>query len=490
MLLPVFFFMGFISTANRKRPQDFNELEGQDFVVTTIRNAIENNRFAHAYLFAGPRGVGKTTSARLLAKSLNCKHGPSIHPCNKCESCVGITASSSIDCIEIDGASNTSVEDIRRIKSDIMYPPSSRFKIYIIDEVHMLSNSAFNALLKTIEEPPDYVIFIFATTEIQKVPQTIKSRCQFFRFKSIGQDLVKGRIRSLCDELGMSIDDQSLSYIARESEGSMRDAYTIFDQLSSFCGKSIVFGKIEKELLLTPYEKIADILSLAVKEDAKGILETFFDLQRNGVQNEQFVSDFAFFIRCLLLHKSGISDRDMTYFSPEVLSRPDFASLTPDNLNLILDDLLKLYRDMRYSINPGFDCELFLANLARIRMRLSNFEIAKRLAAYERSSSDGDSDSDSDEAAAAIAQPAQARPVGAVSPTRPESAAKRAASSSRAASRHQADAPSVKAPAPERADSGKAEGSATDSDMVGDVSNYDVAAEDAFFDVFKDDLIN
>ena len=377
--------MGFISTANRKRPQDFDDLEGQGFIVTTIRNAIENSRFAHAYLFAGPRGVGKTTSARLLAKSLNCEKGPTIHPCNKCASCLGIASSSSTDCIEIDGASNTSVDDIRKIRSDIMYPPSSRFKIYIIDEVHMLSNSAFNALLKTIEEPPDYAIFIFATTEIQKVPQTIKSRCQFFRFKAIDLELVKKRIKSVCDEMKISIDEQSLSYIARESEGSMRDAYTIFDQLSSFSGNDIRFSKIEKELLLTPYAKIADILACAAKEDAKGALEVFFELQNNGVRHEQFVRDFAFFVRSMLLRKSGITDSDVLYFDEAILSRPEFGQFTADNLNMVLDDLLALYRDMRYSVNPSFDCELFLTNLARIKFRLSNFEIAKRLAAYETS---------------------------------------------------------------------------------------------------------
>ena len=180
--------MAYEVTATRKRPQDFEKLVGQEFVVSTLENAIQEGRIAHAYLFSGPRGVGKTSSARLLAKALNCERGMSAHPCGECSSCREITSGTSVDVIEIDGASNTSVNDIRAIKEEVLFPPqSSRYKIYIIDEVHMLSTSAFNALLKTIEEPPDYVIFLFATTDLQKVPATIRSRCQQFRFQLIPQ---------------------------------------------------------------------------------------------------------------------------------------------------------------------------------------------------------------------------------------------------------------------------------------------------------------
>ena len=198
-------------TATRRRPQRFEDLLGQDFVAATLQKSIEAGKIAHAYLFSGPRGCGKTSSARILAKALNCETGTVATPCGVCTSCREITAGSSIDVIEIDGASNTSVNDVRQIKDEILFPPNtSRYKIYIIDEVHMLSTSAFNALLKTIEEPPPYVIFIFATTELHKVPATIKSRCQHFNFKLVDVEVLKQALAEAAAELHIEADDEAL----------------------------------------------------------------------------------------------------------------------------------------------------------------------------------------------------------------------------------------------------------------------------------------
>ncbi len=204
--------MAFEITASRRRPQRFSELSGQNFVVSTLMSSIRQERIAHAYLFSGPRGVGKTSAARILAKSLNCEKGITTEPCGSCPSCHEITAGSALDVIEIDGASNTSVNDIRTIKDEVLFAPnSSRYKIYIIDEVHMLSNSAFNALLKTIEEPPPYVIFIFATTEVHKVPATIRSRCQQFHFQLISLEVIKQKLQDACDESAVIYEEEASS---------------------------------------------------------------------------------------------------------------------------------------------------------------------------------------------------------------------------------------------------------------------------------------
>ena len=236
-------------TATRKRPKSFETLIGQEFVVSTLENALKEGKIAHAYLFSGPRGVGKTSSARLLAKALNCEKGISAHPCGVCNNCISIAEGRSVDVIEIDGASNNGVDAVRAIKEEVTFPPqTSRYKIYIIDEVHMLSISAFNALLKTIEEPPEYVIFIFATTELQKVPQTIRSRCQQFHFQLISEENIVKCLKSAAEDIYIEADEDALYWIAKEGKGSMRDSYTLFDQVASFSEGHITLEKIREKL--------------------------------------------------------------------------------------------------------------------------------------------------------------------------------------------------------------------------------------------------
>lgn len=223
--------MAYEVTATRRRPQRFDDLVGQEFVAATLKNAIQSGKIAHAYLFSGPRGCGKTSSARILAKALNCQNGPSATPCEECTACKEITKGSSLDVIEIDGASNTSVNDIRQIKDEVLFPPnSSRYKIYIIDEVHMLSIGAFNALLKTLEEPPSHVIFILATTEIHKLPSTILSRCQRFDFKRIAPEDITSRLLYVAEKENVNLTENAANLIARIADGGMRDALSLLDR--------------------------------------------------------------------------------------------------------------------------------------------------------------------------------------------------------------------------------------------------------------------
>lgn len=372
--------MAYEVTATRKRPQDFEKLVGQEFVVSTLENAIQEGRIAHAYLFSGPRGVGKTSSARLLAKALNCERGMSAHPCGECSSCREITSGTSVDVIEIDGASNTSVNDIRAIKEEVLFPPqSSRYKIYIIDEVHMLSTSAFNALLKTIEEPPEYIIFIFATTELQKVPATIRSRCQQFRFQLIPQELIQSCLKSAAEDLAIEADEDALFWIAKEATGSMRDAYTLFDQVAAFSGKHITLQKIRERLNLAGFSKISEIVSLSVFSSPDKAIEVLSSLFEAGVSPEQIVKDSADFFRTILLYKTGIRRPSLLGVAEEDIPKELVDALSKEQIEAALKAEMDLYRDMRYSISPRFEIELMVSRLSSLPSLVSGESLMEEI---------------------------------------------------------------------------------------------------------------
>jgi len=284
--------MSYLVFARKWRPQSFDDIVGQEHVSQTLMNAIRSNRVAHAFLFTGVRGVGKTTAARVLAKALNCVNGPTPTPCNVCGNCQEITAGTAVDVLEIDGASNTGVDDVREIIENVRYQPAkSRFKIYIIDEVHMLSTSAFNALLKTLEEPPPHVKFIFATTDPHKVPHTIHSRCQRYDFKRISFRLITDRLMHIARSEGIAVSDHALFLIAREGEGSMRDAQSLFDQVIAFAGKTVSDEDVVTALGLADRKMLYAVAEALVERNPVRALELLNELHLYGQDMRRFARE-------------------------------------------------------------------------------------------------------------------------------------------------------------------------------------------------------
>ena len=368
--------MAYEVTATRRRPKTFDEMAGQEFVVATLKSSIESGRIAHAYLFSGPRGCGKTSAARILARSLNCEKGPTPAPCGVCSACVEIARGASLDVIEIDGASNTSVNDVRQIKDEVLFPPNSgRYKVYIIDEVHMLSNSAFNALLKTIEEPPPYIVFIFATTELHKVPATIKSRCQQFTFRLFSVETIKGLLAEACREMNIEAEDEALFWIAKEATGSMRDAYTLFDQVASFSEGKLSAELIREKLGLVGLDAVNELADACSEGRTADALSAVDAILQKGVSVEQFIVDLVEYYRSLLLLKNGIERESLLGYAPDRFSRKALDGFSAVQIERALSLLLDLYRDIRFSVSPRFELETAVSRLCWLKSWVSPVEL-------------------------------------------------------------------------------------------------------------------
>ncbi len=360
--------MSYQVTARKWRPMVFEDVVGQSHVTNTLRNAIAANRVAHAYLFSGTRGCGKTTTARILAKALNCLSPANNNPDNKCEICDAITSGRSLDVIEIDGASNRGVDEIRNLRESVRYTPTQgKYKVYIIDEVHMLTKEAFNALLKTLEEPPAHVIFVFATTEVHKVPMTILSRCQRFDFRRISIDEIIARLRFIAGEEKVTIDDEALVVIAKKGDGSMRDAQSIFDQVRSFCGNEIKGPDVLSVLNAVDQEQFFRVSTLIKEKNVSGGIAFVDELMQNGHDLREFVGGLAEHFRNILVARSTGSTQ---LIETSEIYRKRYEAIAPESSEQDLLRLIKIAQDLEQSIRwvsqPRYKLEIALMQMIRM----------------------------------------------------------------------------------------------------------------------------
>ncbi|MEM9072484.1 MAG: DNA polymerase III subunit gamma/tau [Myxococcota bacterium] len=376
--------MAYTVFARKYRPQTFEELIGQEHVARTLANAIEAERVAHAFLFTGVRGVGKTTTARLLAKALNCEQGPTPTPCNVCAMCRDITAGVDIDVQEIDGASNNSVEDVRRLQESLPFRPArDRFKVVIVDEVHMLSTGAFNAFLKTLEEPPSHVKFIFATTESHKVPVTIKSRCQRYDFRLIPQAVIAEAVKKILAQENVTADTDTVALVAREAAGSMRDALTLLDQLVAFGGETLVGAEVSRHLGIAGRKAVHDIAGGIVGGDAKRVLEELDQTLRQGAEPVHFVRQLLQLFRDLVVLRVTGADDGLVDLVAEEKDAARTLANGADALELqrVFAVVAKLVDEVANASSPRIVLEM---GLVRAATRPPLRDVAELLARLER----------------------------------------------------------------------------------------------------------
>jgi len=369
--------MAFVVTARKWRPKKFSEIVGQEHVTSTLKNAIKQSRIAHAYLFTGPRGVGKTTTARLLAKTLNCTNPVNQEPCNECESCNLIQNAQTLDIIEIDGASNRGIDEIRTLRESVKYAPiKSKYKIYIIDEVHMLTRESFNAFLKTLEEPPEHTIFIFATTDVHKVPLTIISRCQRYDFRRIQLDTIKGTLAKIAAAEKIEIDDTTLTIISKKADGALRDAESYFDQVVSYCEGKITHETVTQMLNLISEEIYFNITDAVLEKNYKAVFEVSNTLYKNGWDFVDFIDGliehFRNTLTVVVTGKASFTETADVYKEKYVSYKNKFSE---GDILRLLNFLSKTEQEIKYSQNQKLKIEIALSHLVGLEKTSTITEI-------------------------------------------------------------------------------------------------------------------
>lgn len=369
------------------RPKNFSDVIGQEHIVRTLKNQIENNNVGHAYLFCGTRGTGKTSTAKIFSRAVNCTNLHNDEPCNECENCREILEDKTMDVVEIDAASNNSVDDIRELRENVKYSPAkAKYKVYIIDEVHMLSQGAFNALLKTLEEPPSYVIFILATTEPHKIPATILSRCQRFDFKRVTVKDISSRMRYICEKEGIEADEKALNLIARNSQGALRDALSILDQCISFEGNKISYNDVIELLGSVNIEQLFDLAESIIKEDTRKSLQILNDFIIWGKDVRNLVNDLIDHFRNLMFCKIS-NDLDEIISLPEEtidLLKQQAETIDTNNLIRILNILSETQDGMKISSNPRVLMEVTMMKIAQPMFDESKEALIKRIENLEQ----------------------------------------------------------------------------------------------------------
>lgn len=365
--------MSYMALYRKFRPQEFADVKGQEHIVTTLKNQIKADRIGHAYLFCGTRGTGKTTIAKIFAKAVNCEHPVDGSPCGECASCKAIAAGSSMNVIEIDAASNNGVDNIREIREEVAYRPTEgKYKVYIIDEVHMLSIGAFNALLKTLEEPPSYVIFILATTEAHKIPITILSRCQRYDFRRISIETISDRLMELMEKENVEVEERAIRYIAKAADGSMRDALSLLDQCIAFyLGQKLTYDHVLEVLGAVDTEVFSKLLRKVLAEDVAGAISQLEELVIEGRDLGQFVNDFTWYLRNLLLLKGSDDMEEVLDMSSEnmALLKEEARLVEADVLMRYIRIFSELSNQVKYSSQKRILIEIAIINYVNLQWR-------------------------------------------------------------------------------------------------------------------------